>query len=84
MGELFMTLLKMFLAPLLFFAIINAVLGLGDLKKLGTLGTRTLAYYMLTTTLAIVLGMILMNIFSPGTGVHFKQFENFNSASVEG
>lgn len=65
-GVLFMKLLKTFLAPLLFLSVLTAVLGLGDMKKLGSIGGRTIAYYMLTTTLAITTSLILMNAFKPG------------------
>lgn len=65
-GVLFMKLLKTFLAPLLFFSVLTAVLGLGDMKKLGNIGSRTIGYYMLTTTLAITTSLVLMNIIQPG------------------
>lgn len=66
MGDLFMKLLKVFLAPLLFFSILTAVLGLGDLSKLGKIGVKTFTYYLMTTTLAITLSLVVMNIFKPG------------------
>lgn len=82
MGVLFMKLLKTFLAPLLFFSVLTAVLGLGDMKKLGNIWIRTIGYYMLTTTLAITTSLMLMNIFKPWVGVNFD-FENFSSDKIE-
>ena len=70
MGDIFIKLLKLFLAPLLLFSIIGAIIGLGDIKKLGNLGVKTLGYYALTTTLAISVSLILMNIFQPGKGAN--------------
>ena len=77
-----MKLLKTFLAPLLFFSVLSAVLGLGDMKKLGNIWARTIGYYMLTTTLAITTSLLLMNLFKPGTHVSFD-FENFTPEKIE-
>lgn len=77
-----MKLLKTFLAPLLFFSVLTAVLGLGDMKKLGNIGSRTIGYYMLTTTLAITTSLVLMNIIQPGKWVNFD-FENFSPEKLE-
>lgn len=82
MGILFMKLLKTFLAPLLFFSVMGAVLGLGDMKKLGNIWARTIGYYMLTTTLAISTSLMLMNAFKPGNGANFE-FENFTPEKLE-
>ncbi len=81
-GVLFMKLLKTFLAPLLFFSVLTAVLWLWDMKKLWSIGSRTIAYYMLTTTLAITTSLILMNIFQPGKWINFD-FEHFTPDKLE-
>ena len=83
MWEIFMTALKMFLWPLLFFAIITAILSLGDFKKLWNIWARTFWYYMLTTTLAIGTSLLLMNILSPGSNSSLGNSIEFNSAWVE-
>ncbi len=80
-GDIFMKLLKTFLAPLLLFSILSAILSLGDMKKLWSIGLRTFWYYMLTTTLAISLSLLLMNILKPGSWVNFE-FENYEAAEV--
>jgi len=82
MGELFMKLLRTFLAPLLFFSVLTAVLGLWDMKKLWNIWARTIGYYMMTTTLAITTSLMLMNIFRPWAGVSFD-FENYSSETLE-
>lgn len=81
-GVLFMKLLKTFLAPLLFFSVLSAILSLGDMKKLGSIWLRTIGYYMTTTTLAISLSLLLMNIFKPWVGVSFA-FDSFASDKIE-
>ncbi|QFR39560.1 dicarboxylate/amino acid:cation symporter [Candidatus Gracilibacteria bacterium 28_42_T64] len=83
MGEIFMKMLKVFLAPLLFFSVFIAVLGLGDFKKLGNIGARTMGYYMLTTVLAISVSLILMNVFTPGVGSTLGIEAGFNAATIE-
>lgn len=81
-GVLFMKLLKTFLAPLLFLSVLTAVLGLGDMKKLWSIGGRTIAYYMMTTTLAITTSLLLMNVFQPGKWVSFD-FSDFTPDKLE-
>lgn len=82
MWDMFMKLLKVFLWPLLFFSVFSAVLGLGDFKKLWNIWLRTMLYYMLTTTLAISVSLILMNIFEPGVGLNFG-FKEFSPETIE-
>jgi proton glutamate symport protein len=82
MWVLFMKLLKTFLAPLLFFSVLTAVLGLWDMKKLWSIGLRTIGYYILTTTIAITTSLFLMNVFKPWEGVSFD-FENFSPHKLE-
>lgn len=84
MWDMFMRLLKMFLGPLLFFSVFSAILSLGDFKKLGSIGARTMLYYMLTTTLAIGGSLILMNIVKPWRWLDIGlKTDEFNAAWVE-
>lgn len=84
MWEIFMTALKMFLGPLLFFAITSAILSLGDFKKLWNIWARTFGYYLLTTTLAISTSLLMMNILTPGKNSSLGEEIEFNSAQVQG
>ena len=83
MGVMFMTALKVFLGPLLFFSITTAILSLGDFSKLGNIWARTFGYYMLTTTLAIWTSLVLMNILTPGKNSSLWDEIQFNSAQVQ-
>jgi Na+/H+-dicarboxylate symporter len=65
-GEIFINLLKLIAVPLVLFSIISGVAGLGDPSNLGRLGIKTLAFYFLTTFLAIALGLVLVNLIAPG------------------
>lgn len=78
-GTIFINLLKMIAVPLVLFSIIAGVANLGDPKKLGKLGMKTIALYMTTTVIAISVGLTLVNIFAPGSpnkGEEQKQINN--------
>ena len=68
-GDLFIRLLKMIIVPLIFASITAGIISLGDTKKLGRIGLKTFLYYLATTALAVVLGLILVNLIHPGKGV---------------
>jgi Na+/H+-dicarboxylate symporter len=68
MGELFLRALKMVIIPLILSSIISGVTNIGSAGNLGRLGLKTLTYYVVTSTFAIVTGLILVNIFKPGVG----------------
>jgi Na+/H+-dicarboxylate symporter len=68
-GDLFLRLLKMVIIPLIFTSLVSGVASLGDAKSVGRIGFRTLIYYTVTTTLAITVGLTLVNLIKPGTGL---------------
>ncbi|RLB37332.1 MAG: dicarboxylate/amino acid:cation symporter [Deltaproteobacteria bacterium] len=65
-GDLFLRLLKMIIIPLIFTSLVCGVASLGDARSVGRVGLRTVLYYTLTTTLAIMVGLTLVNVFTPG------------------
>lgn len=65
-GTLFLNALKMLIVPLIASSIIVGVAGIGSSGNLGRLGSKTLGFYLLTTLAAIVVGLILLNLFKPG------------------
>jgi proton glutamate symport protein len=65
-GTLFLNALKMLIVPLIASSIIVGVAGIGSGGNLGRLGGKTLGFYLITTTAAIFVGLILMNLFQPG------------------
>lgn len=69
MGDLFLRLLKMIIIPLIFSSIISGVTSMGSGRNLGRLGLKTLFYYLTTSLLAIVTGLILVNLIKPGVGM---------------
>ncbi|NQU48974.1 MAG: dicarboxylate/amino acid:cation symporter [Planctomycetes bacterium] len=66
-AQIFMSLLKMLIVPLILTSIVTGVASLGSGKDFGRLGGKTLLYYMTTSLLAIMTGLIAVNIFQPGT-----------------
>jgi Na+/H+-dicarboxylate symporter len=68
-GDLFIRLLKAIIIPLILASMVAGIVSLGDVRKLGRIGLKTLLYYMATTSLAVVVGLVLVNLMSPGTGV---------------
>lgn len=65
-GTIFINCLKFIAVPLVLFSIITGVAGMGDPTKLGRIGGKTLGLYLVTTVFAISMGLVLVNIFSPG------------------
>lgn len=68
LGDLFLDALKMLIVPLIVAAVISGVASMGDVRKLGRIGGWTLVYYLSTTALAVLLGLLLVNLLKPGEG----------------
>jgi len=66
MGQLFLNALKMLIVPLIASAVINGIAGMGSEKAFGRLGLKTLGYYLVTTLLAILVGLFFVNVLRPG------------------
>jgi len=62
-GTIYVNLLKFLVVPVVLFSIADGVISLKDLKRVGSVGVKTFVYYMCTTALAVVIGLILVNIF---------------------
>ncbi|WP_269913757.1 C4-dicarboxylate transporter DctA [Acinetobacter sp. HY1485] len=69
LGDSFIRLIKMLIAPLIFCVIVTGIYNVGDLKKAGKVGLKTLIYFELMTTIALVLGVVVAYIFNPGQGM---------------
>lgn len=66
MGDIFLRALKMVIIPLILSSIISGVANVGTAENLGRLGLKTIGYYILTSTLAIITGLVLVNLLKPG------------------
>lgn len=69
LGTVFIRLLKMVIVPLVCSSIYMAMINLGTPEALGSMGRKAVAYYFVTTAIAVFLGLIFVNLISPGTGV---------------
>lgn len=74
-GDIFLRLIKMIVIPIVLASIVVAVAGVGDIKQLGKIGGKTLLYFEIVTTIAIIVGILAANIFQPGNGVNMSQLE---------
>ena len=71
LGTIFLNLIKMLIVPLVFFSIAVGVANIGDPKKLGRMGGKTMAFFLTTTAIAITLGIVLALLLKPGVGGSF-------------
>src|ERR1700674_1543483 len=70
LGDLFIKLIRMAIAPIVFLCVSTGVAHIGDLRKVGRIGLKALIYFELVTTLALVIGLASVTIFKPGAGVN--------------
>lgn len=69
LAEVFLRMIKMIIAPLLFATLVVGIAGHGDAKSLGRLGVKTIAYFEVVTTFALIIGLGFANLFKPGEGM---------------
>jgi len=67
-GTLFIRLIKMVIVPLVISSLVVGASSVGNIKKLGRMGGKTVLYYLVTTAIAVTLGLILANVLVPGAG----------------
>ena len=68
LGDGFIKLIKMLIAPIIFCTVVHGVASMKDLKKLGRVGVKTLFYFEVVSTLALVIGLVVVNVLKPGVG----------------
>lgn len=68
LATIFLNMIKMIIAPLLFAVLVTGIAGHGNVKSLGRLGIKTLVYFEIVTTIALVIGLVVGNVFKPGIG----------------
>jgi aerobic C4-dicarboxylate transport protein len=71
-SETFINMIKMVIAPVIFFTVVAGIAGAGDLNKVGRVGLKAFIYFEVVTTLALIIGLITANLVKPGAGVHFS------------
>lgn len=74
-GEIFLGLLKMLVVPLVVSSVMSGVLGLGDIRRIGRPGGYAVTYYLTTTVLAVITGLVVVNLIAPGKNFDAKKLE---------
>jgi proton glutamate symport protein len=69
LADAFLRMIKMIIAPLLFSTLVVGIAGTGDLKAMGRIGLKAIVYFEIATTIALVVGLAVVNVFKPGAGV---------------
>jgi len=82
-SEMFINMIRMVIAPVIFFTIVLGIAGAGDLKKVGRVGGKGLIYFEVVTTLAIIIGLVIANIIKPGAGVTHSSIAGANASAIK-
>jgi len=82
-GDIFIHLIKMIVVPIVISTLIVGIAGVGDAKKLGRIGVKTIVYFEVITTIAIVLGITLANVFEPGSGINMATLATVDISKYE-
>ncbi|WP_204165300.1 dicarboxylate/amino acid:cation symporter [Methylobacterium radiodurans] len=70
LGDAFVALIKMMIAPIIFCTIVHGIASIGDLKKVGRVGLKALIYFEVVSTLALLIGIVVGEVIQPGAGFH--------------
>ena len=81
-SETFINMIRMVIAPVIFFTIVSGIAGAGNMKKVGRVGVKALIYFEVVTTLALIIGLITANLVKPGAGVTAPQTANTQVADI--
>src|SRR5580693_2983698 len=70
LGDLFIKLVRMLVAPIIFCTVVHGIASVGEAKKVGRIAIKSLIYFEAVTTIALVLALVLVNVWAPGAGMH--------------
>jgi aerobic C4-dicarboxylate transport protein len=70
LGDAFVKLIKMMIAPIIFTTVVVGIAGMGDMKKVGRVGLKALIYFEVMSTLALIIGLIVVKLYQPGVGMN--------------
>ena len=70
LGDLFIKLVRMLVAPIIFCTVVHGIASVGEAKKVGRVAIKSLIYFEVVTTIALVLALLLVNVWAPGAGMH--------------
>ena len=70
LGDVFVRAIKMLIAPIVFTAVASGIASAGDLKRVGRVGLKALVYFEVMTTVALLIGLVVVHVLQPGAGIH--------------
>lgn len=70
LGDLFIKLVRMLVAPIIFCTVVHGIASVGEARKVGRVAIKALIYFEIVTTIGLVLAMVLVNVWAPGAGMH--------------
>lgn len=70
LGDAFIKCIKMIIAPIIFFTVVHGIASMRDMKKVGRVGLKALIYFELLTTAALIIGLLVINLWKPGVGMN--------------
>jgi aerobic C4-dicarboxylate transport protein len=91
LSGLFISIVKLFINPIIFLTIVLGIVQMGDLKKVGTLGAKALLYFEVVTTFALLIGIFVANVLRPGDGIvlqntsdaHLETIAKYNEKAMD-
>jgi len=72
LGDGFIRLVKMMIAPVIFCTVVTGIAGMQNIKKVGRVGLKALIYFEVVTTLALIIGLVVINTLKPGSGMNIN------------
>src|SRR3954465_11060334 len=83
LGDAFIKLIKMVMAPIIFCTVVHGIASMQDMKKVGRVGLKALIYFEVLTTIALVVGLIVVNVLKPGAGMNIDA-STIDTRSIQG
>jgi len=81
-GDIFIRMIKMLIAPIVFATVVHGIAGVGDLRRVGRVGLKALLYFEGMSTIALLIGLVVVHVLQPGAGMH-QDASTLSTASVE-
>lgn len=81
-GDIFIRMIKMIVIPIVVSSLVIGVAGVGDVKKVGKLGAKTILYFEIITTVALIVGLLMANWFQPGSGIDMHALHKTNITKI--
>src|SRR5438067_1577558 len=82
LGDAFIKLIKMLIAPIIFCTMVSGIAGMGDMKQVGRVGAKAILVFEIITTLALIIGWVLVDFYKPGSTLHIN-VEQFDTSAVK-